>query len=138
MPSPGPARFYADENVLGLGKGLAELRRDVVYPGHRAVPQLRLGMLDVEWIPIAAQLGLIAITRDQRMRTRRAEREAMMEHGLRCVWIGGKRDQSNWDWAVLLATHWKRLEKLIDELGPGPWFLVLTSRGLRRIEPSSR
>ena len=53
-------------------------------------------MLDVEWIPTVAELQLVAITRDKGMRTRRAEREAMVEHQLRCVWIGGKRDQSSW------------------------------------------
>lgn len=134
MPPRQHARFYADESVLGLGKGLAALRRDVVHPGHPTVPQLRLGMLDVEWIPAVARLQLVAITRDKGMRTRRAERDAMLEHGLRCVWIGEKRDQSSWDWAVLLA----RMEELIVELGPGPWFLVLTSRGLRRVEPPAR
>ena len=126
MPPPTQPRFYADESVLGLGKGLAALRRDVVHPGHPAVPQLQLGMRDVDWIAAAAALGLVAISRDRRMRTRPAERQAMLDHGLRCVWIGGKHDQSTWDWAVLLARHWDRLEAMVTDLGGGPWFLVLT------------
>ncbi|MEJ5914492.1 PIN-like domain-containing protein [Pseudokineococcus sp. 1T1Z-3] len=138
MPSSAGAghgfRFYADESVLGLGKGLAGLRRDVVHPGHPAVPQLHLGMADEAWIPVVAGLGLVAIARDKKMRTRPGERAAMLDHGLRCLWIGGKRDQSTWDWAVLLVRHWERLEASVEELGAGPWFLVLTARGLRRID----
>lgn len=98
------------------------------------MPQLQLGMRDVDWIAAAAALGLVVISRDRRMRTRPAERQAMLDHGRRWVWIGAKRDQSTWDWAVLLAKHWDRLEAMVTALGDGPWFLVLTSKGLHQIE----
>lgn len=35
-------RFFFDENLLPVGRALAAVRRDVVYPGHPAVPHLPL------------------------------------------------------------------------------------------------
>ena len=81
-----------DENALGLGKLLDRGRDDVVHPGHPLVPELRLGVLDVEWMPRVAHAGWIVITRDRRIRTRPAERKIFEEQGLRSVWIAGSKD----------------------------------------------
>ena len=35
-----PARFFVDENDLALGKALAELHDDVVFPGHPDLPEV--------------------------------------------------------------------------------------------------
>ncbi len=45
MPSPTIAlpRFYVDENILPVGKALAMLRRDIVYPGHPGMSSVQLG-----------------------------------------------------------------------------------------------
>ena len=72
---------------------------------HPLIPEVPLGALDPEWIPAVAARGLIAIGRDRRLRTRPAERQAIVEAGLRYVWIGGKRDESSWDWTRRLARY---------------------------------
>jgi hypothetical protein len=47
---------------LGLGKLLARQRDDVPYPGHPAVPEIRPGALDTEWMPIVARRGCLVFT----------------------------------------------------------------------------
>ena len=40
------ARFFVDENDLALGKALAAVHGDVVYPGHPDIPSVRRGSLE--------------------------------------------------------------------------------------------
>jgi len=54
-------RWFVDESALGLGKLLARQRDDVLHTGHPDVPEIPLGMLDVEWMPIVAERGWVAI-----------------------------------------------------------------------------
>lgn len=125
MPVPRSLRWFADESVLGLGIALARLRPDTVHPGHPLLPEVPRGALDPDWIPAVASRGLIAIGRDKRLRTRPAEKQAIIDSGLRYVWIGGKQDESSWEWMRRLARHWDDLERKAEDLGPGPWFLTV-------------
>ena len=70
------ARFFVDENDLPLGKALAAARGDVVYPGHEELPEVPRGTLDDDWLPIVGERRLVAITRDQHIRYRPAEKLA--------------------------------------------------------------
>lgn len=74
MPFPG-WRYFADENARGLAKLLMRAgRTDVVHPGHRSLPEMPLGgHTGLDWMPVAAELGLIVLSRDRRIRTRPAE-----------------------------------------------------------------
>lgn len=129
VPDHRPLRYFADESVLGLGLALARLRPDTVHPGHRRIPQVPAGALDPEWIPTVASMGLIAIGRDKKVRTKPAEKQAIIDAGLRYIWIGGKRDESSWEWMRRLTRHWDEIERLVDELGPGPWFITVNATG---------
>lgn len=53
-------RFFVDENDLALGKALAALHGDVVYPGHAAfyIPR---GALDDDWLPVIGKTGMVVI-----------------------------------------------------------------------------
>lgn len=130
VPPPSTFRFFADESVLGLGLALARLRPDTVHPGHPLIPEVPLGATDEEWVPAVAARGLIAIGRDKRMRTRPGERQAILAAGLRYVWIGGKRDETSWQWMRRLARYWDDIERLADDLGAGPWFLTVNQAGV--------
>jgi hypothetical protein len=57
-----------DANMLDIGKAMASVRSDVVYPGHPAVPDIRRDALDDEWIPVAGRMELIVFSRDKRLR----------------------------------------------------------------------
>ena len=126
----GPFRWFADESVLGLGRLLARDRDDVLYPGHPALPEVPLGALDVDWMPVVAKRGLVAFHRDRHIRTRPHEVARYRDYGLRSVWFGGRKDMSSQQQLGLLLRHWPALEERVEELGPGPWSLTLTTRGL--------
>lgn len=74
MPARPGLVYFTDENTLGLGKLLRRNGRDdVVYPGHEGLPAVPLGTPDLEWMPVIAELDLVVVTRDRRIRTRPAE-----------------------------------------------------------------
>lgn len=51
------ARFFVDEDSLGLGKALNSKRGGVVYPGHKDLPEVPRQALDDEWLPIIGKMG---------------------------------------------------------------------------------
>lgn len=129
--SPGPV-YFTDENTLGLGKLLRRSGRDdVLYPGHEALPDVPLGTLDLDWMPMVAERELIVVTRDRRIRTRPAELRAYREHGIRSVWIGAKQDMGVQDQFELFIRHEQRLQREITKRGSGPWALAMSPSGVR-------
>lgn len=124
--------YFTDENALGMGKILHRSgREDVLFPGHPSLPEVPLGSLDLEWMPIVGRLGLIVVTRDRRIRTRPAELRAYREHGIRSVWIGAKQDLRPQDQVEMFLKHEARLRREIIKLGPGPWALAMSPSGVR-------
>lgn len=131
MTGPTGLRFFVDETSLGLGKMLAIARADVVHPGHRNLPSIPTGTLDIDWMPIVAAMNLVVIGRDKRIRTKPAELAAFRACGLRVFWIAGKRDLSNWENLVLIVRSWDRMEHIIRDRGPGPWFYAVSDGAMR-------
>ena len=127
------ARFFVDENDLALGKALREIHDDVVYPGHVELPEIPRGALDDEWLPVVASLGLVVITRDQRIRYRPVEKRLWMEHGVRGFVLTGRRSQSTLDSLAILEEHWPHVEQIITSEPGGPWMFAVTATGLRPI-----
>lgn len=123
-------RWFVDESALGLGKLLARVRDDVVFTGHPDVPEIPLGTLDVDWMPIVAARGWVAIRRDRRIHTRPSEVRVFAEVGLRTVWLGGKKDMASAQQVDLARRCWDALERRRDELGAGPWSITLLGGGL--------
>ena len=68
------ASFFVDENDLALGKALAQLHGNVVFPGHRDLPEVPRQSLDDEWLDVVGTEGLVVITRDQRIRYKPVEK----------------------------------------------------------------
>jgi hypothetical protein len=113
-------RWYVDESVLGLGKLLARQRDDVAHPGHPAVPEIRPGALDTEWMPIVARRGWVVFHRDRRIRTRPTELEIFRSEGLKAVWFAGRKDMTPSQQLALLLRQWDRSEREVVRLGSGP------------------
>jgi hypothetical protein len=124
-PDPANLRFYADENILGVGKALAIARKDLIHPGHKLLPQVPLGTLDTDWMPIGAARGLVVLARDRHIRTKPAELAILRNFGLRVFWLAGKKDSTSWGYLVRLVSTWKQIERTIDSRGPGPWFMAI-------------
>ena len=131
MTGPAGFRFFVDETSLGLGKMLAIAGTDVVHPGHPQPPIHPNRHTRRNWMPIVAAMNLVVIGRDKRIRTKPAELAAFRTCGLRVFWIAGKRDLSNWENLVLMVKSWDRMENIIRDCGPGPWFYAVSDGAVR-------
>ena len=128
------ARFFVDENDLALGKALAEVHGDVVYPGHPDLPEVPRGVLDDEWLPVVGAKGLIVITRDPQdpLSTRgeagvgRASSSRVRPHR--------QEEPDDRDSRAILDRHWAAIESLVDDEPDGPWMQSVTEGGLRYID----
>lgn len=132
MPARPGLVYFTDENTLGLGKLLRRNGRDdVVYPGHEDLTAVPLGTPDLGWMPVIAELDLVVLTRDRRIRTRPAELGQYHALGIRSVWIGAKQDLGPRDQLAVFLAHEPRLNREIIKRGPGLWALALSPSGLR-------
>lgn len=121
-------RFYFDADILGLGKLIATLRTDVTYPGdpggtlHKrqrppcpiTTPHTR----DLDWIPVVAGAGWIAITRDRHIQDHRAELAAVRDHRLRLVALSAPEARTTWEQLEVIMSQWRGIEALVGEEGP--------------------
>lgn len=121
-------RWYVDESLLGVWKEWGLDRPDVTAPGD--LPGTALGMPDPEWIPVVGASGLVVLCRDKRLRTRVSEVRLLVEHGVRVVRMGGKRDASNAEYVERLVRHERAIESLLQRRPTGPWWYSLTEGGL--------
>lgn len=128
MPKP---RIFVDENMLPVGRALAAVRNDVVYPGHPGLPEVKPGDQDPEWLPIIGQVkkNLVLLTRDSAIRRREGERELLTEHKVRAIFLTGKKNLTMFQQLRLVVNRWDRIEKQIQIGGPGPWSVGLTESG---------
>jgi len=127
------ARFFVDENDLGLGKALSKLHDSIVFPGHPDLAAVPRGSLDDDWLPVIGINALVVITRDRRIRYRPVEKRLWIEHGVRGFVLTGRRSQSTADSLALLERHWTRIEAVISDRGVGPWMYAVTENPLREI-----
>jgi len=128
-----PARFFVDENDLALGKALAELHGNVVFPGHPDLPKVPRRSPDDEWLEVVGTEGLVVITRDQRIRYRPVEKRMWVEHRVRGFVLTGTASQSTADSLSLLEQRWARMATIVDAKPAGPWMYAVTQAGLRGI-----
>ena len=128
-----PARYFVDENMIAIGRALAAVRDDVVYPDHPHLPEIHRAARDVDWLPIVGASGrnLVVITRDKKIRTKSAEALALRDHQVRIIFLTGSKDQTRWGKLELLVRSWDRMERAIVKAGAGPWALSLTTSGVR-------
>jgi PIN like domain len=132
-PDPASLRFFVDESALGLGKTLGTARRDCIYPGHPLIPEVPVGTIDPDWMPAVAARDLTVIARDKRIRTKPAELELLRAHGLRVLWLAGKKDLSTWGYLVRVVRRWDEIEQTILDNGAGPWFVAINEARLTPI-----
>ncbi len=104
------------------------LRPDVIACGHQSVADsLPRGILDVDWIPVVAARGLIAITNNHKIRTTPVEASVAVSSGARMIGLAGKSAQgTSWDKVTLLTRHWGAIEKFVGEHPKGPWWLAVS------------
>lgn len=123
-------RWFVDENLLKIGRALAQVRVDVVFPGSPRLPQVPRATPDEDWLPIVGQAGWVVITRDRRIRSRPVERLRFEQHGVRAFCITGTQEMSDWQKLSLLIRQWQAMESQYAALGLGPWMCSVTSQGV--------
>lgn len=126
MPIAAP-RFYVDEDTIFLGRALAAVRDDVVYPGHQRC-KIAAGAKDGQWVPLVGAEGWLLISRDRKILTRPVQRISLIDNGVRAVFLTKAGHLSRWDQMRLVVQHWERIEALAEE--EGPFAYSLTSRGV--------
>ncbi len=134
-------RFYFDADILGLGKLLATVRSDVTYPGdpggvlHKSrrppCPVTTPHTRDLDWIPVVARAGWVAITRDRHIQDHRAELAAVRGHSLRLVALSAPEARTTWEQLEVVMCQWRAIEALVGQ--EGPLLSVATRTSLRPV-----
>lgn len=134
-------RFYADADILGVGKLLAGLRNDLTFPGDqgatihkRARPPCAITTtrtIDSVWLPIVCKQQLLILTRDGKIRQHRAEISAVIENRGRMVALSSDDATNVWAQLEVIMTQWRRIEDLVDL--PGPFIYTATRSSLVKI-----
>ena len=127
------ARFFVDENDLALGKALATLHGDVVYPGHPELPEVPRQTEDDAWLEVIGRRQLVVITRDKRIRYRPVEKQAWVTHRVRGFVLTGRGSQSTADSLAVVQTHWTSINEIVAANPHGPWMFAITTGALRPI-----
>jgi PIN like domain len=138
--------WYVDADTLGLAYVLVRARPDVTFPGddgdrHKKswrMPPCMISdpaMRDDEWIPAVTQAGLAIISRDKRIASRTAEKEAILKAGARMFAIVSPGNLRTWELLSIVVARWGQMERLAEE--PGPYIYAVTSTGMHKIDLGS-
>ena len=128
-PDLGNIRFVFDEDSRGFGLWLSKLRKDMTSVGAAPIEaMLPLGTLDPDWIPIVAERGWVAITKNSHIRTQPEEARSALDLGLRVACLMEPRGHANrWDFAGMVFRHWNAIAELTESPGPA-WLAVYEDR----------
>jgi hypothetical protein len=146
VPQEAQVRFYFDADILGLAHIICTLRNDCTYPGDSGAVIKRRNRpacavetpkaKDREWIPIVAQRGWVAITRDSNIMDHVSLLEMIQEFGLRLIALSGKDGSEPWGQMEIILSHWREIEALHDR--NGPLLMVATRTSLRQVDIGER
>jgi hypothetical protein len=128
-PSLADIRYIVDEDSRGFGMWLSRLRKDMTCVGSEPVDELLpLGTPDPTWIPLVAERGWIAITKNSKIRTQPREAKLAVEHGLRIACLMEPVKGANrWDFAQMVMRHWDAIVALEDR-EEATWLSVFRDR----------
>lgn len=139
VPALDELRFVFDEDSRGFGLWLSKLRKDMTCVGAEPVAGLLpLGTPDPEWIPVVADRGWIAVTKNSRIRTQPQEAALAVQYGLRVVCLMEPvRSATRWDFARMVMRHWDAVDDLRTHSGAA-WLAVYRDRvRLRPFQPGT-
>lgn len=99
-------------------------RRDLRVPGDETIE-------DVDWLARAGDQGWPVLMKDERIRYRAAERQALLAHGVRAFCLSGGNLR-----AVAMAELYIRvLPRMVAACQEdGPFLYVVSAAGLRRVD----
>jgi hypothetical protein len=85
------------------------------------------------WIPRVAELDLVVIGRDKKIRTKPAEIELLRRSGLRVFRLASRQNLTSWGYLARLVQRWEQIEDIVESRGPGPWFYAVVESGINEI-----
>ena len=107
----------------------AEGLRLVTLSEHYGVPRDE-GVLDVEWLELAGEREWIVLLKDERIRYRPAEREALVKHRVRAFCLTGGNLRSQEMAELFLGS----LATMVTACAvPGPFLYAVSRQGFRRL-----
>jgi hypothetical protein len=89
------------------------------------------GSLDDEWLPVVGQRSLVLITRDNRIRYRKVQKDRWVSFRVRGFVLTGKRSQSSRDGLALLQRWWATIKSATTDRRTGPWMYSVTQERVR-------
>ena len=122
-----PLTFYVDETYGPVLVGLLQ-EKDVHAVTYRDADDINAGDPDVSWIPSVARRKWIAISSDKRLRSRKAERQAIQSARLRLIVIAARKATEN-ETACIFNKHRHSILALVRFMPP-PFIISLTSQKL--------
>lgn len=117
-------RFFVDNclsrKIVGALRSLGvDATHITEWPGFDG------GTLDLEWMPVIGVEGLIAVTDDNRIRKRPAERKARADAQLTTVFLAERLSNLQmWDQATKVIACWPKIEHAVRKARRGQCFLV--------------
>jgi hypothetical protein len=123
--------FYVDESFpKPVRVAMATLRDDVRYAGGDKAPAEGLG--DDEWLPWVGAKDWSVIHRDNRIRKRPRERQALLDSGVRTFCFTHAGNYNRWDTMRVLAHRWPDIERTAASEA-GPYICSVTWSGVRKL-----
>jgi len=106
--------IFIDRSVpKGVAAALKEVRDDVRWFEDEFDHDTK----DTVWLPEVGRRGWIVISRDKKIRTRPAERQALLEARAGCFILTQKQHPTRWDYLKLLAATLDEMISLFTSTG---------------------
>ncbi len=122
--------IFVDASIpRGVAQALQRVREDVLWIAD--VPDLSQATPDGVWLRRCGAESWLALTRDKRIRTRHAERRAVLEGGVGLFVLTNRRNLTRWAQLRTIVTHLDEMEERY-EATERPFIFNLNSRGLDR------
>jgi len=105
--------------------------RLITLAEHYGIPADE-GIADETWLEHAGQAGLIVFMKDEKIRLRQAEREAVVGHGVQCFCLSNQ----NLDGQEMADRFLHNLDRIQAACvaDPGPFIYAVDRRGIRRLD----
>jgi hypothetical protein len=128
-PSAGPPlRFFLDRSLgaVVVPTALREAGFAVETMRDRYGERRAQRILDVEWLAYVGPTGMVVLMKDKRIRTRPAERQAVLRHAVRCLGVAS----GNMTGEAMAAAFVARRSRILRACeSPGPFVYQVHARG---------
>ncbi|GAA4963890.1 hypothetical protein WHI96_19215 [Pseudonocardia tropica] len=123
------ARWFFDENAMGVAKALQHVRGDITWPGGPG-ELVAKGAKDHEWLPLVGKAGLVVLSRDKRIQRNPVERQALLDNGVRAFFQTAGGELNLFGQLQLWMRWWDEMEATLED-EPGPWIARVIKSGVR-------